>query len=270
MKHLDVLLTAGLVLVFASCHIDQGIDPQLVVPTIRGKVVFQGEKPENTEWVVVVASREFPPTDPVELAETQSNYLNLSKDTVEYEIQLPNFGSYAAVGAVWKGKGEALALSDVLGIYGVSFVGLALPDTVTVTPANPVVENIDIVADYTRVNRGAAIKGRIHYSGTWPDDIEIMGIAAFAKRPQNLNEYLLYLMAINVPIPQKVRDFDYKLSVPPGTFEYIAVLSLPEGANFTDFEELGFFETARGSGIPGVVEVAKGDTLHGVDVFVDF
>lgn len=259
-----------LLLLFVSCSLDQGIDPVLEVPTIRGKVIFQGEKPENTEWVVVIASRNFPPKDLVELSQSQSNFLNLNSDTADYEIILPNYGDYAAVGAVWKGKREPLALSDVLGIYGVSIgSGLFFPDTVTVTPAHPLADSINILADFSRVNRGAAILGRINYSGKWPDNTAIMGIAAFNKKPQNFLEFL-NVAAINISLPFNVPFFDYKLATPPGIYEYIALLWLAEDSDLTDFQEIGFYETEPGSGIPDTVVVAEGDTARGIDLFVDF
>ncbi|MFQ5824116.1 MAG: hypothetical protein ACE5JB_08695 [bacterium] len=259
-----------LYLIIASCSIDHGINAILDVPTIRGKVIFQGEKPENTEWVVVVASRDFPPSDLIELSLSQSEILDLNSDTVAYKIILPNFGSYAAVGAVWKGKGEPLALSDVLGIYGVSVAkGLFFPDTVTVSPEHPVADSIEIIADYSRVDRGAVIRGRITYSGRWPDNTEIMGIAAFKQRPQNLIEFL-NVSAINISLPFNVPHFDYKLAIPPGTYGYIVLLWKAKGTDFTDFEEIGFYETEPGSAIPGEVTVAKGDTVHGIDILIDF
>lgn len=253
-----------------TCSIDHGIDPQLVVPTIKGKVLFEGQKPENTEWVVVVASREFPPTDILELSQSQSNFLDLNSESAEYEIILPTFGSYAAVGAVWKGKGEQLALSDVLGIYGASIAaGISLPDTVKVTPVSPVADSIDFVADFSRVNRGAAIRGRIHYTSPWPTNTEFMAVAAFETRPRNLLDFL-NVAAINISLPFNVEFFDYKLAIPPGTYRYVVVLWKAKGTSLLEFEELGFYETEPGSGMPAEVTVAKGDTARGIDVFVDF
>lgn len=260
-----------LLYLIASCSIDHGIDPVLEVPTIKGKLIFTGEKPANTEGIVVVASRTFPPSDLVELTSTKSKILVPRSDTLGYEIVLPNFGSFAAVGAVWLGKDEPLTLSNVLGIYGVSLAnGLSLPDTVTVTPEHPVAAGVDIVADYGRVTGDAFILGRIHYSGDWPANTQILAIAAFDKRPLSLPEFITNLRAINTPLPMNVSQFDYKLPVPTGTFGYIALLWLAQGADFADFKELGFYETTRGSGIPSAVTAAKGDTLRGVDLFIDF
>ena len=262
-----ISLTLTLAL-FCACSFDRGIDPQLIFPTIKGTVYFEGEKPENTEWVVVVASRDFPPSDVLELAQAQSEFLNLNSDSAEYEILLPTFGTYAAVGAVWKGRGEPLALSDVLGIYGVSLGGgFSLPDSVTVTPAQPVAEGIDFVADFGRVNRGAVIRGRITYRNPAPEDTEIMAVAAYRQRPRNLLDYL-DVAAISVGLPLDVEAYDYRLAVSPGTYGYIVVLWKGTGTSLFDFKEVGFYQSAPG--VPGSVTVAKGDTVRGVDILVEF
>ncbi len=253
-----------------SCRLDHGLEARLIAPTIRGRVYFEGEKPPNTEWVVVVASRDFPPSDILELAQSQSSFLDLRGDSADYEILLPAFGTYAAVGAVWKGKGEPLALSDVLGIYGVSLAGgFSLPDSVRVTPAHPMADSINFTADFSRVNRGAVIRGRIHYTGPWPENTEFMAIAAYKRRPQNLLDYL-DVAAINVGLPHNVETYDYRLPTPPGTYGYVVVLWKGRGTSLLEFEEVGFYETEPGSGKPGSVTVALGDTLRHVDVFVDF
>ncbi|MFH1570003.1 MAG: hypothetical protein ABIL09_18565, partial [Gemmatimonadota bacterium] len=77
---------AALALLGATGSCDHGIDPQLGIPTIQGTVTFKGQPPASTEWVIVVASRDFPPTDVVALAQSQSAPLGLSGDRAEYRI----------------------------------------------------------------------------------------------------------------------------------------------------------------------------------------
>ena len=253
----------------ATCSFDHGIDPQLGIPTISGTVTFKGQPPENTEWVVVVASRDFPPSDVVELSLSQSQKLDLSSGSAPYRIEVPGLGRYAAVAAVWKGVGEPIVWSDILGIYGAALSGgIPFPDTVDVAPGAPVVKGVDFNADFAAVNRGAVIRGRIEYSGTWPDNTELMGIAAYAEQPQNLLEFF-NVAALNISLPPKVDYFDYRLAVAPGTYQYIVVLWKARGTSAFAFVELGSHETAPGSGIPAAVTAAKGDTVRGVDIFVD-
>ncbi|MDP6699145.1 MAG: hypothetical protein QGH25_05825, partial [Candidatus Latescibacteria bacterium] len=105
---------------WTACSLDPGIEPQIGVPVIRGTVTFAGDPPSNTDWVVVVAARDFPPTDVVELALAQSQRLDFKAGSADYEIEVPGLGSYAAVAVVWKAKNEPVVWSDVLGLYGAS------------------------------------------------------------------------------------------------------------------------------------------------------
>ena len=256
-------------LALSGCDYDHGIDPQVGVPTIRGTVTFKGQPPANTDWVIVVASRDFPPSDVVELALSQSRKLDLRGDSAAYEIEVPALGSYAAVAAVWKAKDEPVVWSDVLGLYGASLTGgISFPDTVHITADAPVVEGVDFRADFAAVNRGAVVAGRITYAGTWPGNTELLGIAAYATRPESVFDYFRPA-ALNVSLPSGVAVYDYRLATPPGTYEYVVVLWKARGTALLAFQELGFHETQAGSGVPAPVTVALGDTVRGVDILVD-
>ena len=191
LQRLGLGVGLGLVLIaLATCSIDQGIEPQIGVPAIRGTITFEGNPPANTHWVVVVASRDFPPSDVVQLALSQSARLDFNAGSADYEIKVPSLGSYAAIAVVWKARDEPVIWSDVLGLYGASFTGgISFPDTVHVTGDAPVVDDIDVTADFTAVDRGAVLGGRITYDGNWPDNTELMGIAAYRTRPANLLEF---------------------------------------------------------------------------------
>lgn len=253
----------------ATCSVDQGIEPQVGVPAIRGTITFEGDPPANTHWVVVVASRDFPPSDVVQLALSQSARLNFNAGSADYEIKVPSLGSYAAIAVVWKAIDEPVIWSDVLGLYGASFTGgISFPDTVHVTADAPVVEDVDVTADFSAVDRGAVLSGRITYEGNWPDNTELMGIAAYRTRPENLLEFFRPA-ALNISLPTQVDEFDYRLATPPGTYEYTVVLWLGRGASVFDFKEIGFYETSPGSGEPAEVTVALGDTVADVDITVD-
>ena len=161
-----------------GCDYDHGIDPQVGVPTIRGTVTFKGQPPANTDWVIVVASRDFPPSDVVELAQSQSRRLRLDGASADYAIEVPAIGDYAAVAAVWKAKGEPVVWSDILGIHGASLTGgISFPDTVHLSAGQPVVDGVDLTADFALVNRGAVLAGRITYEGTWPDNTELLVVS---------------------------------------------------------------------------------------------
>lgn len=252
-----------------SCDYDHGIDPQVGVPTIRGTVTFQGAPPANTDWVIVVASREFPPGDVVELALAQSGKLDLTGDSASYEIEVPGIGNYAAVAAVWKGVDEPVVWSDILGLHGASLAGgISFPDTVRLTTESPTATAVDLTADFSAVNRGAVLSGRITYMGDWPDNTELLGIAAYETRPETVLEYFRPA-SLNVSLPAGQAAFDYRLATPPGTYAHVAVLWKARGTSLLAFKELGAHETIPGSGVPAAVTVALGDTARGVDILVD-
>jgi len=256
-----------------SCSIDHGIEAQLGLPTIRGTVTLKGDPPANTEWVKVFASRTFPPADAVEFSQAWSGWINLEGDTAQYEIQVPAFGEYAAVAAIWKGREEPVSLADIIGIHGAALAGgLSLPVRVSVTPAAPVAEGVDISADLARVNRGAAVRGRITYRGNWPASTWGVALGVYETRPdpESPMDYVFEASALFFPLPSKVEVYDYRLAVPPGTYRYAAVAWLERGAPIFDFFEIGFHETEPGSGMPGYFTVAHGDTARGIDITADF
>lgn len=269
-------LLAGAVLAVTlplSCSYDHGIEAQLGLPTIRGTVTLKGDAPANTEWVKVFASRTFPPADAVEFSQAWSGWLNLEGDTAQYEIQVPAFGEYAAVAAIWKGREEPVSLADILGIHGAALAGgLALPVRVSVTPAAPVVEGVDIAADLARVSRGAAVRGRITYLGDWPATTWGVALGIYPHRPDPASpmDYVFKASALFFPLPSDVATYDYRLAVPPGTYRYAAVAWLERGAPIFDFHEIGFHEADPGSGTPGQFTVAHGDTARGIDITADF
>lgn len=264
-------IPAGILL--ASCSVDHGIEAQLGLPTIRGTVTLKGDPPANTEWVKVFASRTFPPSDAVEFSQAWSGWLNLEADAAEYEIQLPAFGEYAAVAAIWKGREEPVSLADIVGIHGASVAGgLSLPVRVSVTPTLPVAEGVDISADLGRVNRGAVVRGRITYRGDWPATTWGVALGVYKDRPdpESPMDYVFKAAALYFPLPSNVDAYDYRLAVPPGTYRYTAVAWLERGAPLFSFDEIGFHETDPGSGVPGQFTVAFGDTARAIDITADF
>jgi len=271
---LPIALFLGTALaVLASCSVDHGIEAQLGLPTIRGTVTLKGEPPANTEWVKVFASRTFPPSDAVEFSQAWSGWLDLEGGTARYEIQVPAFGEYAAVAAIWKGRDEPVSLADILGVHGAGLAtGLSLPARVSVTPAVPIVDGVDISADLARVSRGAAVRGRITYLGDWPASTWGVALGVYQERPDAGSplDYVFEAAALFFPLPGQVETYEYRLAVPPGTYRYAAVAWLETGAALFDFDEIGFHETEPGSGVPGQFTVALGDTAAGVDIIADF
>jgi hypothetical protein len=249
-----------------ACQYDHGIDP--VFSKIAGRVIFVGEMPQNTDQVRVAVAVNFPPTDISELLTSEP--LPKGVDTVAYEILVP-YGDYQAVGVIWKAKNESWSLTDILGIY--SDVAGFLPKSVQITPENPVADSVDIIADYRLVTKGAHISGRITFLGDWPEETEIVAVAAFREEPRTI---LDLLNPENISgfglVPKGVPTYDYRIAVAPGTYKYIAVFWVQEirQGEFPRFAVIGVYEDAQEPGSPGAVTVELEETATGIDITADF
>ena len=265
LKALLLLFALGLI---TGCEIDHGLSPDL--GSIRGRIIFQhrtGAVLNQTDEIRVAVSHRFPPTEFTELI-TSPPLDKWAGDTVNYELVVP-FGTYEILGVVWKGKGKPWNLSDVLGYY---HKGLnLLPEPITVTKEHPVADSVDVWADFAFVIREALITGTITYEGTWPPETEIMGIGAFTFVPDPNNVWtLLNVSSAKIGIPTFVPSYHYTLPVSAGTYRYIGVFWKAKGSPLTDIKHLGFYEDPEHPGQPGTLTVAKGDTLTGIDIHVDF
>ncbi len=260
------LLLSSLLVLPLSCQYDHGIDP--ILSKVTGKIVFVGEMPANTDQVRVAIAVNFPPTDISELLTSEP--LPKGVDTVSYEILVP-YGVYEAVGVIWKAKNESWSLTDILGIY--SDVAGFLPKSVEVTPERPVADSVDIVADYRLVTRGAHISGRVTFSGVWPQNTEIVAVAAFHREPRTV---LDLLDPENISgfglVPKGVTAYDYRIAVSPGTYKYVAVFWVEkiQQGEFPRFDVIGFYESTASPGVPGEVSVEFGKVATGIDIVADF
>lgn len=260
------LLAFSLLCFLGACSYDHGIDP--VFSKITGKVVFVGEMPPNTDQVRVAVAVNFPPTDLSELL--TSDALPKGLDTVAYEILVP-YGEYSAVGVIWKAKNASWSLTDILGIY--SDVSGFLPKSVRVTPQEPVADSVDIVADYRLVTRGAHMSGQITFVGEWPQETEIVAVAAFRREPRTIFDLLdpENISGFGL-VPKGVPVYDYRISVAPGTYSYVAVFWVQKirQGEFPRFAVIGFYPDPGDPEKPGQVEVALGETATGIDITADF
>jgi hypothetical protein len=255
-------------LLLAGCKINHGLSPNL--GTIRGKVIFQHRTSKVlmvTDEIRVAVAHRFPPTEFTELI-TSPPLPKWEGDTVAYELVVP-FGTYQILGVVWKAKGRPWNLSDVMGYY---HKGLNLfPEPITVTPEHPVVDSVDVWADFSLVVRDALITGTITYEGAWPPETEIMGIGAFTFVPDPNNIWnLLNVSSAKIGIPIFVRSYEYTLPVSAGIYRYIGLFWKAKGTPLTAIRYLAFYEDPQHPGQPGTVAVSEGDTLRGIDIHVDF
>jgi hypothetical protein len=255
-----------LILLPLACGYDHGIDP--VSSKITGKVSFVGDMPQNTGEIRVAVAVTFPPTDISQLLTSEP--LPKGIDTVSYEILVP-YGEYEAVGVIWKANNASWSLTDILGIY--SDASGFLPRSVQVDPENPVADSVDIVADYRLVTRGAYITGRITFEGDWPQDTEIVAVAAFHEEPHSIVDLL---NPENISgyglVPKGVPSYDYRIAVAPGSYKFVAVFWIQkiQQGQFPQFAVIGFHADPQLPDSPKEVTAELGETTAGVDITADF
>lgn len=251
-----------------NCTIDHGLSP--LQGRIKGKIFFLNRTSEvlnKTDQIRVAVAKSFPPTEFTELI-TTGPLPKWEGDTIHYELVVP-FGTYNILGIVWKGKSAPWNLSDVIGYYR---EGLdLLPATIEVSEENPIVEPIDLFADFRLVVREALVTGTIFYEGAWPEETEIIGIGAFTEIPNPNNIFsLLNVSSAKIGIPIFVPSYQYTLPVGAGTYKYIGLFWKAKNTPFTDIRYLGFYSDPGDHQIPGTVTVTKGDTIRDIDMHVDF
>jgi len=218
-------------------------------------------------------AKTFPPKDIKELI--FSNGLSTGQPQAEYEIFLPP-STYDVIAVFWKEKNEPWNISDVIGIYGGTFVGdLLIPtfEPVTLPDASASIENIDIQTNLNKVNRDAAIEGTITFTGTWPDDTGLVGIGAFIEIPEagNTIDYYFKNIALDYSVPVGVSSHQYRLRVRSGeTIQYIAVIWINDNYHLASITDLGFYPDSTDPQNPGSVTVVPGGTITGIDIAIAF
>jgi hypothetical protein len=258
-------------LLMLSCKIDHGLEP--VGSRIAGAVTFSGQIPPKTDQVRVAVTEKFPPRDITELI--FSDALPYREGRADYEIYLPP-ATYEVVAVIWKEKNQPWNISDVIGIYGGSFVGdLLIPtfEPVTVPDSRTSVEDIDVECNFNKVNRDAAIEGTITFSGTWPDNTGIVGIGAFndIPKPGDYIDYYFKNVALDYTVPPYVTRHEYRLRVRSGeTLKYIAVLWINDDYNLASITDLGFYRNPADPSMPGIVAVAPDSIAEGIDIAIQF
>lgn len=267
-----VLGAAAIAAAFHACD-DFGIDANFFKGTIRGEVVINERVPPNTDEIRVAVTKKYPPSDIISLIFSGPLPFNgdslVTSQRIPYDLQVP-LDEYEAVFAIWKELDQSFNPADIIGLYGDLL--MAEPISVTVTDSTPTVDHIDITIDFTKVKRTAKIEGRINYVGTWPSNTAAVAIFAFFEVPQVLpDDFIRYLGAFEIlPTDPTLLAYDYRLRVPPGTYKYIAVFWLAQGAELLDFKTLGFYRNPQAPDQPGQVTVGDNETATGVDISADF
>lgn len=122
--------------------------------------------------------------------------------------------------------------------------------------------------DSTEVVRHG-IKGKIIFSGTWPNNIaETRLVASVNFPPDPANPLAEFIFSD--PIPVGVDTFEYAFSLEPNTYRLIAVIARERAKPWDVSNILAVYSPIPGLLIPDSVVVATDTTVvEGVDIFVD-
>ena len=261
MKKKLFLLILSLTLIL-HCNVDHGIAP--LPGKIAVTVYFRGIAPSNTQGIYLVVSPHFPPHAINELYHSP-NSLPIDQDTVYTEMELP-FGHYDAVSLWWYNTDTESNLADVLALP-LDPSNSLMPLGFDVTPDDPVFE-IELYANWSRVDRDAAIEGTIHFNGPFPENTHITAVAAYQYKPEEKIHYLLWLKSMDYSIDKN--PYHYRLPVRHGTVNYMAVFWLPERADLTDFRTIGIYPDPTNPDLPGKLSVPADTTITGIDIYADW
>jgi hypothetical protein len=259
---LKIFLSIILLLITLKCNIDHGIAP------LPGKIVvtiyFRGLPPKNTRGIYLIVAPEFPPHAINELYHSPNSLL-IDKDTVVTEMELP-YGHYDAVSLWWYSIETESNLADVLALPLDPGNDL-MPLGFDITPEDPVFE-IDLYANWNRVDRDATIEGTIFFNGPFPENTHVTAVAAYQYQPKENIHYLLWLKSMDYSIDQN--PYHYRLPVRHGNVNYIAVFWLPERAELTDFRTIGVYYEINNPDQPGKLSIPADTTISGIDIYADW
>jgi hypothetical protein len=268
----------GSCLLVLTCKIDHGLEP--IGSRIGGKVFFFGDKnPYLTDEVRVAVIRQFPPRDIRELLFSEIIFSNSDRLPVAprpWEIYVAP-GSYEIVAVIWKANNESWNISDIIGMYGGTFLGDQLVPPYPFKPiilsgSDSVIDTINIEANLNRVNRDATIEGTVTFIGTWPANTGVVGIAAFTSLPKkgDVMDYVLKNAALDYSVPTFVDHANYRLRVRSSdTLKYVAVMWIDNTYDFMAITDIGAYMDPDDPSQPGTVTPKTGQTL-GINITVDF
>ncbi len=246
-----------------TCDLDYGLTP--LPGKIEVTVIFRGTPPENTQGVYLVVAPTFPPHAINELFHSPNSLpVEIGLDTVHTEIVLP-FGKYESISLWWYSRETKSNLADIMAMP--LDASNLMPLGFELSANNPVFQ-INLHADWKKVDRDAAIEGTIYFNGPFPKTTLATAIAAYSREPDKNIEYLLYLKSIDFSV--EGNPYHYKLPVRHGTIKYLAVFWLEENANLTDFEVIGFYQDQNNPGTPVKIRLEENETAKGIDIYADW
>ena len=259
-----LILLAATGATFYYCDVDHGLAP--LPGMLNLTVYFRNQAPQDTQGIYLMVAPQFPPHAINEVFHSP-NSLPIDQDTVRHQLALP-YGRYDALALWWYSKNVESNLADVLAIP-VDYTSGLKPLGFDITPENPVV-NIELIANWAKVDRDAAIEGTVYFDVPFPEDTQIVAVAAFKSVPMGQLDYLIQLKSIDFSIDRDVKQYKYRLPVRSGSVGYISVFWLPEHGGLNEFSIAGDYRDPADSSRVGTLRLRPGDVAQGVDIHVDW
>jgi hypothetical protein len=135
----------------------------------------------------------------------------------------------------------------------------------------------------TATELGSGIRGRITFVGTWPDSTKEVMIIVSKKYPKGITsrDSMLAFVAENLllkniiladTIPNFIKDYDYRIPLEPGKYEWILVAWFPDIPEYImGVKEIGaYYENPGRQTLPSTFEVLTGVFIEGFNIVADF
>jgi hypothetical protein len=122
------------------------------------------------------------------------------------------------------------------------------------------------------------IKGKIVFAGTWPDSTKEVRVAVLKSYPSRMSNsdslmafVLSNLVAFSDTLPRFVKECEYKLPLPAGSYAWVLVAWFPDIPLYLfGVKELGAFYRMTGpQKTPSPVHVIPGVMMEGINISAD-
>ena len=129
------------------------------------------------------------------------------------------------------------------------------------------------------VGETSGIRGRITFTGTWPDTTREVRVAVLRNYPQGITDpdsllafVFQNLVTFSDTIPQFVEHYDYQLALEPGIYAWVLVAWFPDIPLYLfGVKELGaYYRVPDEREFPTPVSVVAGMVTEGIDIDADF
>ncbi|MEE4312696.1 MAG: hypothetical protein V2J62_12605, partial [candidate division KSB1 bacterium] len=157
-------------------------------------------------------------------------------------------------------------LTGLIGIYTGNSSSF-FPDSVIINKKNPIIDDINIYANWDRVSKTSVISGRITYEGEWPQDTQILLLAVYRVKPTSEFQ-LIAFENVDYTQPLFVDESSYRLAVNSGVYNHIVLYWVGKNIkNLTDLVEVGVH---GGIATPASVDIPDDGELENIDIHVNF